>query len=370
MGILLGVGVFLLFNGRTTPMNQLSQQEGDTVFLMRKDKSYEMNIATKALKPYASPIDGIDAFTGLPKKVSSKQVIVAMGKVLLSADKTKAIVVFYTFDNTKEPSGFDGSLPTIGADEFICDIAVKECVPTDALALAYKASGETREWFKNDMLWWYQWDSARNLLFGHLTGEGVGNASPVYIFNLNSKTIQQTTGYNSLNDKEKRAEVPSGAFSPSLNKFVMVYETKDAWNLLLYESSDLTAPRKEYDISLMNDATHGFNRIGSVAWSADEKTLILLTNNQIFTLNLESRERTLRYTDTSQDVSGLQLDFNAVRLSPSERYIVFVDYDKRTTPLEENKMNSVLKAIDLQYKNKTTELLREQGLSLILPYQF
>ena len=121
----------------------------------------------------------------------------------------KAIVVFSTFDNTKTPSGFDGSLPTIDVEEFMCDIAAKECVPTDVLAFAYKASGETGKWFENRMFYWYQWDSERNLLFGHLAGEGVGNASPIYIYNLNTTTSQQTIGYNSLSDKEKRAEVPS-----------------------------------------------------------------------------------------------------------------------------------------------------------------
>lgn len=353
--------------------NQLSQQGADTVLFMRNDKAYEMDIVTKELKPYISPIDAIKTFSGLPKEMDTNKVFVSMSDVLLSADKTKAIVVFSTFDNTKEPSAFDGSLPLIRADEFMCDIASRECSPTNVLALAYEASGRTAEWFRDNTLSWYEWDSKRNLLFGHVSGEGIGSASPVYVFNANTKILQQTVGYDSLNNKEKRAEVPWGAFSPSLSKFVMVQETGDTtnarntWKLLLYRSDNLTVPQGVYDISAMNDASHGFNRVGSVAWSTDEETLVILTNDQLFTLNFESGEKTLRYTDTSKDASGLWLDFNHVRLSQDGRFITFVDYIPR---VDGDNLNPVLVSVDLSNNNKVTELLHDEYLNLSLPYQF
>lgn len=375
--LVVGIGVvgFYIFGNKTVPQNEQpnpkvsnqitpSQQKNDVILFSRSNGVYEINILTKELKPYSSPTDGIIKFTGLPKEVKNKQISVSMARTLLSQDKTRAIVVFTTFDETQKPSEFDGLIPALKADEFICDIATQKCSATDFLASAYKATGLGGEWFGRGMLWWYKWDSVKNLFYGHLSGEGIGNASPVYVFNLNNKSLQQTAGYNSLDEKEKRAGVPAGAFSPSLNRFVMVETNNNKWDLLLYENNNLSAPLKKYDVSSMNDTTYSGSGIDSVAWSADEKTLILETNKQIFTLNLENGEIALKYTDTTQDESGLWLDFNSVDLSPSGRYIVFVDYDKRRTPYSENKLETVLKAIDLKDNNKVIELLREEGLSL------
>lgn len=341
-----------------------SQQKEDAILVSRISGIYKINVLTKELISYSSPADGIIKFAGLPQETKNKQTSVSMTRTILSQNKTKAIVVFTTFDEIQKPSEFNGSIPALKADEFICDIVTQKCSATDFLASAYKATGETNKWFENRMLWWYKWDSVKNLLYGHLSGEGIGNASPVYVFNLNNKSLQQTTGYNSLDEKEKRAGVPAGAFSPSLSRFVMVEENSNKWNLLLYESNNLSAPLKEYDVSSMNDKTYNGSGIDSVAWSADEKILVVETNKQIFTLNLDNGKISLKYTDATQDESGLWLDFNAVDLSPSGRYIAFVDYDKRRIPYSENKLETVLTAIDLKGNNKVIELLRETGLGL------
>jgi len=365
----IGVGItsFYFFGNKNVSKNKQlnsqvsdqltqSQPEKDTILFSRNNGIYEINVLTKELSPYTRPEEGIIKFSGLPQETKNKQTSVSMTRTLLSQDKTKAIVVFTTFDETQEPGGMDGSLPALKTEEFICDIMARKCSATDSLASAYKAT--------NKMVWWYKWDSVKNLFYGHLSGEGVGNAAPVYVFNLNNKSLQQTTGYNLLDKKEKYARVPAGAFSPSLNKFVMVELNSNKLDLLLYESSNLSAPLKKYDVSSVNDKTYDESVINSVAWSADEKNIVLETDKQIFTLNLENGEISLKYTDTTQDESGLWLDFNSVDLSPSGRYIVFVDYDKRKT----SHMETVLTAIDLKDNNKAIELLREEGLSLYYQY--
>ncbi len=358
-----GVYFFVTPNARNNNVQQ-DIQVSDVILVSKNGGTYEINVSTKELKSYLSPAESIIKFVGLPKEVKNKQTSVSMTRTLLSQDKTKAMVVFTTFDETEKPSEFDGSIPALKADEFLCDMVAQKCSATDFLALAYKATGETNKWFENGMLWWYRWDSVKNLLYGHLSGEGIGNASPVYVFNFNDKSLQRTTGYNSLDEKEKRAGVPAGAFSPSLNRFVMVETNNNKWDLLLYENNNLSAPLKKYNISSMNDKTYMGSRIESVAWAADEEKLILETDKQIFTLNLENGEISLKYTDTTQDESGLWLDFNAVELSSSGRYILFVDYDKSKTLYSENKLETVLTAIDLKDNNKMIELLRETGLSL------
>ncbi|HPN54671.1 MAG TPA: hypothetical protein PLB52_01950 [Candidatus Moranbacteria bacterium] len=352
----------------TTSTISTQSQVQDTILVDRNNEIYEINLATKELKPYNNPFGNLAEFSGLPKEIKNNQISISNRTNLLSKDENNAIIVSITYDETKTPSEFDGSLPILKAEEFICETATKKCSSTDILASAYNATGFGGNWYGYSSIWWYGWDTTKNLLYGHLTGEGVGNASPVYIFDINKKALQQTTGYNSLNDKEKRAEIPAGAFSPSFAKFIMVNEnwnnnnSGNKWDLLLYDSTNLSAPLKKFDISTMNNG--GDSRVSSVAWSADEKTLVLETGKQIFTLNLDTGKIDLIYTDTTKDSSGLWLDFNAVDLSQNGRYIVFVDYDNRTTPVDENKMETVLKAIDLQNNNSVIELLREEGLTL------
>lgn len=354
------------FNDHKANSNNIT--DDDQILIYKGNATYQINIATRDLQPYSTFRSKVASFTGLPKETRNKEIGVFMTRVLLSQDKTKAIVTFTTFDETKAPSAFDGSLPAIKADEFICDIAAQRCSATDILARAYKASGLASTWFEYPMVWWVAWDSTKNILYGHLSGEGVGNSSPVYALHADTGLLQQTVGYDWLNKKEKRAEVPMGAFSPSLDQFVMIEAGTDAWSMLLYESNNFSRPLKRYDISSMIDKTNGASRIGSVAWSGDEQTIVVETDRKIFLLNTVSGKISLLYTDTTADSSGLWLDFNAIYFSTSGRYVVFVDYDKRNTPFEDNnnKLNTVLKAIDLGDRNKVIELLREEYLNLYI----
>lgn len=366
--------IFWITNKNETVQVQLvkNTKKQDVVLINRDKGIYEIDLNTKNLKPYNNPVGNLAEFTGLPRETKTSQISVVNYLELLSQDKSRAIVVSRTFDETKEPMEFDGSLPILKKAEFICNTVIKECSPTDFLDSAYKATGLSVQGYDGGYagIHWFKWDFAKNILYGHLTGDGVGNASPVYIFNSNTKILQQTIGYDSWNDKEKRAEVPNGTFSSSLSKFIMIDEGRSVdnsdnrWELLLYDSNNLSTSLKKFDISIMNDKNDSNGRISSVAWSVDEKNLVLETNKQIYTLNLDSGKITLIYTDTTQDDSGLWLDFNAVSLSSSGQYVVFVDYDKRSTPYDENKMNPVLKAIDLKDNNKEIELLREKNISL------
>lgn len=343
--------------GRPVP-----NQQKDEIYIERRDGTYKLNIATKELQRATRASDGVRTFPDLPQETKNKKIVVAMTQTLLSRDTSKVIVVFTTFDATKEPSGFDGSLPALKADEFICDIAKHTCDTADILARAYKATGIQGSWFEYPMVRWFQWDSKKNTLYGHLAGEGVGNASPVFAFSATDGSLRKTVGHDSLDTKEKRSEVPAGAFSPSLDKVVMIDESGKKWSLLLYKSDDLSAPFKTYDVSSMNDAAYGWSRISSVAWSSDETFLVLETNRQIFILNTATGGITLIYTDTTPHESGLWLDFNTVALSPSGRYVVFVDYEQGGS--RDNTLHTVLKAIDLADSDKVLELLREDGLIL------
>lgn len=362
-------------SARADKNNELLTQktpQHDIVLIRKGAALYELDLATKALTPRKDPRDDIRSFAGLPKETTNSQTSVLLTRILLSRDKTKAITVFTTFDETAEPSAFDGSLPALNAEAFICTMADRTCTPTDDLAAAHEAVagvlGFSRKWFEYNNIGWHKWDSAENLLFGHPWGEGIGSAGPVYVFDFDDNSLRQTVGYSFSSENGRRAEVPYGAFSPSLRQFVMIDESQgqktNTWALLLYDGSDLSKPKKQFNIPALTDPRYPANTIESVAWSADEKLLVWETHTQIGTMSLETGEISMRYTDTSKDESGLWLDFNIVTLSPSGRYIVFTDYEERDTPRAANTLNTVLKAIDLQNNNAVIELLRERSISL------
>ena len=373
IAVIVLVAVISIILGWKFSKNKLQNKKNNQEFVLinRSDGPYELNLSTKELKSHTNIVTDFSEFSGLPRETKTSQISVMNISTILSQDKKKAVVISTTFDEAKESDEFNGSLPIVIASEFTCDIAIKKCTPTDMIASAYKAAGGAGAWYENSPYYWTKWDSNKNLLYGYLSGEGIGNASPIYIFNTLEKTLQKTNNYDSLNEKEKRAEVPAGTFSPSLARFVMIDEnwnagkSGDKWDLLLYESNNISSPLKKIDISVMKDASATANKIGSVAWSLDERLLVLETNKKIYTLNLDDEKIELRYSDTTEDNSGLWLDFNAVNLSSSGRYIIFVDYAKKTTIDEDSELiSTIVTAIDLEDKNKLIELLQEDGVTL------
>ncbi|MEI7621046.1 MAG: hypothetical protein WCJ51_00765 [Candidatus Moraniibacteriota bacterium] len=346
--------------------NSSKAAQGSDTFLFGRDRGiYEMNMATKEATLYKKPTVDLANFIGLPKEIKNKDVSISNVVILLSQDKSKAIVGSATFDETAEPGGFDGSLPTLKNEEFVCDIAMKKCSPTDFLASAYKATGSAygnnrgTNWSGITGVYWAGWDSIKNSLYGYLAGDGIGiGASPVYKFDLNKHILYKTVGYGNpmMNQGGIVAVVPTGAFSPSFDKFVMI----DKSTLLIYSSDNLSAPLKEINLSAMSGAIPPT----LVVWSEDEKMLVLGNEKQIYTVNLDNKEVSLKYTDTtvwekSGNAYWLKEDF---LLSSNGRYIIFIEYDPKnleTYPSGEQGAGIILKAIDLQDGNKVIELLRE-----------
>jgi len=345
----------------------------DTVIVGLRAQYSEINIESRVATIQEDTKTIFSQFKGYPKETRGTDTSIYAYPELISQDRTKAIVIARTIDMTAVPSGFDGSLPVLKGEKFICDTATKVCTKSNILNSAYRAAGDKSNWYYYSSYTWNAWDSQRHLLYGHLQGEGIGNASPFYIYNTQTKVLKQTLGYNSRNNHEKRAEVPGGALSPSLSKFIMIDEhvtldtgSSTKWNLLIYDTANLATPLKVFDIpelSKLNQMNEGYDRVSSVAWSKDEKHIALGTQRRLYMLDLDTGVLTLRFVDNSKDDSGIYWDFNTLKLSQSGRYLVFVDYQKRTTPLEANKIETVLVALDLK-DNKIIELLRESFLSL------
>jgi hypothetical protein len=335
------------------------------VKISRADGEYEIDITSKKLKPLNTKLLDLSLFEGLPEESNT----VLNSIAVLNPDKSRALVISMTLDENNEASEFDGSVPVLSASEFLCDTIDKKCEPSNIFKAAHEKVGSKSEWFNDHSIKWHGLNTNKSILYGSPVGSS-GNVSPVYAYDYSNDLIQQTSGYDSSRTTDKIAAVPSGAFSPSLGKFVTIYSFSDKWYLYLYDSGNISEPLKKIDITLAKDDADEDNLVDSVTWSPDEKILALVTDNQIYTLNIDNEQITLRYNDIaseeiSADVFEQGMDSSSVRFSSGGKYIVFIDYEVESVIPDEGKFNTALKAVELEGDNlEAIELLKEEGLSL------
>lgn len=371
--VLIVVGLYLynrvvmtdIANTDTATLEQNSDvAEGNTVSIYRQGGRYIVDVVTKEITPSVSPTDDILNFVGLPKVMKNESVSVAVYPHLVSDDGTKAIVVALTYDETQEPEPYDGSLPILKAEQFICDIASRTCATSNVLAAAYKASGLSGEWFSYPNLGWARWDTTKNVLYGYAIGLPFGPSAPIYTYQIDKGAFQKLTRYARIGEEGIHATLPTDAFSPSLRKIAAIEASSNKTTLVVYENGDMLVEAKKFDITDALDVDYRGDAIQSIAWSVDENILALMSWKKISLLDMTSGKVTALYTDTVADNSGTWFDFDSVKITPNGRYVVFVDYEARTTAYEENKMETVLKSIDLQRGNAVNEVLREAELGL------
>lgn len=360
------IAVFFAFLFWKNEREEIIPKYSDDIVLFKKGlngDSYKIDLITRVLTPYKNDFENIKSFSGFPADKKTDKTDSFVSRIFYSKDKSQAIVTFLVVDSTASPSEFDGSQPVIEKKEYLCILSVKRCQPSERLSSAEKSEKG---------IFWFHWDSSKWRFYGHSAGEGVGNSSPVVIFDANKKTSQKTSGYGLEYYGEKRAEVPFGAFSPSLQKFIMIDEGKgknwkpeggNNWKLLLYyinkeHSENLSRPFHSFDISSLEKDK--YDRITSVGWTVDEKLLAIGTESRIYTLNLETGQISLKFEDKTVVKGGLYWDFNDLQFSPTNRFIVFVDYvylsDDPSNPLE------ILKTIDLKNGDKVNDIISDQDL--------
>ncbi|MEI7890702.1 MAG: hypothetical protein WCI36_01915 [bacterium] len=320
--------------------------------------------------------DDFTGFAGLPKFGVDSQIDTEQSFSIVSQDKTKAILSVAKYDLAGAQSAFDGSQPLVQTSEFVCDIAEKKCDPSNLLFGKYEGL-DPKIQTQYGPIWWISWDSQKNVLIGHLAGEGTGNSSPVYVCNIQSKFCNKTEGYDALKKGDIKANAPEGLLATSGEKFVLVNQndamnekTGKSWELLLYNVSDLSKPALKYDISLAINRNEKveYDSVQSVSWSKDEKKIAIATDSQIFMLDFATGKLNLIYSAPIDADGEYSFDGSGMLLSGDQKFIVFTDSQETVTenPADEENQNvdvtNILKKIDLSDGNKISELLRGSDL--------
>jgi hypothetical protein len=317
--------------------------------------------------------EDFSGFSGLPKVGNDGKRDVEQAGALVSKDKSKTTITIATYDNSQTADDQGGVL--IGSDDYLCDIAQKNCQKTDILSQTYQGLDEVLQ--KDDQSFmWSDWDSSKNLLFGRTLSTNGPDIAPVYACNTQIKICVRTEGAGLQNQENRRIMVPEGAFSTSLGNLVMVSQNDDPnssvgkkWELFLYSGDDLSKPVRNYDISAIidDDESVEYDSVYSVAWSSDEKKIAIGTARRIFMFDVESDSLSLVYLAPSDDDSDPYWDPSALFMSPDGKFIAFVDSSPdQPDDIEDGSSLNTLKKIDLEHENMVSEMYEEKGLSLKL----
>ncbi len=317
----------------------------------QEDVTYKIDLASGSTTPQRNIYKQITSYLGMPTLQKTSSVEDVVSTIRESQNHQQVLVIVDTLDSAARPNGFDGSLPVLKSTGYRCVIAIQTCVPSTILIMADA---------KYPSIGWYGWDSDRNMLFGHLTGEGWGSSSPVIVYSGTTGKVRETPQYDQLRGG-LRASVPAGAFSPQLDKFVMLAST----TLLVYSFDDLTKPIRTIDLSSILSANSDLNCID---WSEDENTIALGFDKQIYQLDLQSRTLKLLFNDLTETSIGYW-DRNALQFSSGGSFLVFVDYESVPgEKLYSGLFTSILKSIDLK-SGQVREIFRETSDHLTMSIQ-
>jgi len=367
-------------SGKTAQKTETGDASG-AVLVSTNEAIEKINLATGEKMP-ASALEQEDfsGFSGLPKLGDVWRPDIEQAGVLVSNDKSEAIVTVTPYDSSQTSNNNSDAQPVLSTDNYLCDIARKSCQRSDLLDQNYQGLDPLLQ--KNgDAFVWFKWDSAKKLLFGHILASDGPGASPVYACDIQNKACVKTEGYDSQKQGDARAVVPEGAVSPSLGKFVMVnqhdnpnVETGKQWDLLIYEGTDLSKPARSWDLSAIidHDASVAYDSVWSVAWSSDEKKIAIGTTRRIFMFDVASGSLSLVYSAPADSDGDPYWDSSALFMSPDSKYIAFIDsspdqLDDTDTATDQQTNDSSLNAlnkIDLQDGNVVSEVLEEKGLGL------
>lgn len=275
--------------------------------------------------------NGETSKTSIPPLRDEGDVYETVSQVMLSPDKTEAMISIALYDKDSEEfrNEFAGPLP-VSRRQIIYDLANDEWKDSDAISRARELVGE-------DFIAFVRWDNVDNVLYGHVSAEGIGNRQPVYAVDLDDGSVRRTpAGDDPLKP----------FFSPSLEKIVL-HDVRGN-SLQVFDARDLDAPEKALDLGDI-----GADSIYAIAWSSDEAEIALGCDDRIYTLDLETGDHFLRWSDDTLGQAYMHWDRNHLICSPAGKGLIFVDYDNvnqvdKNTMFRDENNRFLLTASDLE----------------------
>lgn len=337
---------------------------GDKILIRGDDGVKYINLSDGSTSYAVSELSrNYSAYSGLPAPYQNDKESLDLDNQVISEDGSRFIVTYVTHDRTASPNEFDGSLPILKSDEYTCIVADKLCSTSNLLSSAQKATG-------NEAAVFVKWDSAKNMLYGHYSGEGIGSSAPIFKYDIGQRTISKTLGFDPFTETQdsRWQGVNAGAFGPGLKQAVIIEKKDYSLDALIIDLSTLTDTKRIRLEKL--PFSNKYDNVNSVAWSPDQKSLAIGLDQKIVLMNLATEKVITLYEDSVQSASGLYWDRNAIVYSPDGRYICFVDYQNSENMdgswhYDNSKDSSILKAVDLNDDYKVSDVIKGKYLSLV-----
>ncbi len=318
-----------------------------------KDKKYyQVDFDKKIIYPYDQTTDNSNSenfaeYIGIPKEEKSSKVSKDIVVYLMSLDKTKFLVNYVITDLTSPISDYDGSQTVISLTRYLCDKNNKTCILSDLI-------NKANSWDKlgKSPIEWYWWDSNKKILLG---------ATPEFNQNVAMYDYQNNI-YKIIKSADYKYFCISA--SPSQEKMVTC-----EGNQITLSDNHLNKIRQytiQFNPIVEVTTAHDKESIDFALWSYDEKTVYFVTNFSVYTLDLSTGKSLLIYQNNQKhDLNRYEYRLS---LSSNGKYLAVVDYESKVSGTykvdysEFNGKTLVLKVIDLQQKNKITEVMRGDGI--------
>lgn len=351
LAIILVVLIFIFFAYKN--LNIIKKEE----IIVRVGDVYQKVAITSGAIAQTSLIerDNLSDFSGLPDK--NDREFHKNYTLIHSENKNKVLVASFVGqgENAKKQR------------EFTCDLSKKECAQSKLLFNNYKIGNLD---IMAHSVWWLGWNSKRDMIIGMVFNEV--NNGKVYVCDTNNQTCQETP--------KDKLNFPQGAINKSLDKMVAIRQhdiinekTGDKWELLLYDTKNLNESLKTYDISSAIDRDEDifYDGINSIAWSKNNRTILIGTTRNIFKFNLNSGKLDKIFTDTSDGDNDFYWNSDQLKFSSAENYAIFVDTvsigssNEESGSVEDTEIEEgVLKVVDLKNENKVSEIFQAKDLVL------
>jgi len=271
--------------------------------------------------------------TSLPALLDNGDLYESPNIMVFSTDGVEVIIQYNYYDKNSEEyhNEFYGSLPT-SATHYRYDIAKNTYTNANELL---GSSGSVGNYYGT---FYEVWDRENSIGYNYLSGEGIGNKTPISAHYFDTDDVIESTDYGygskpSFNADGTKVAVPAESDNGSL----IVY---------LYNLPNIEEPYQT--LELIDLAT----RPTTLSWSRDNTKLAVGYNEKIYIIDILTQEVSLVFEDDTLGIAYMHWDRNNLIFSPTDNYLFFIDFDNTNqNNLRDGNNKFYINAVDVESGN-------------------
>ncbi len=292
------------------------------IFLSKDNKIFVYDISTSKITK-----------TSLPDLKEDKKYQDDISLISFSKDQNSVIFQINTYNKNDPGPEIGGGPPSLSNKEYIYTISENKTTISNILQKSKK--------LVQDNPGVIGWDSKENTLFVILYGNDQLFAKLDLNKNIVTKTNTKGFNYYSL--------------SPSFKQVAVFDAIKDS--ISIYDTDNLNNVKKELNISQIKDKNdYNLTLLSHINWSPTENELALSFDQKIYTININSGQILLKYTDNTIGNGLLYWERNNITYSNTGKFLFITDWDN-TNQDDIDKGQDIYRTIKIDRDTNTTEVV-------------